>query len=349
VQHAMSWTVVPAAYVLDLVFGDPRWLPHPVRGIGWLIRQTGTILRRTARTPRAERFAGIVLVVLILLIVYFVSQSLISSLLRLSSWLGYVIAVLVAFTTLAARGLGDAARGVLRRLAAGELPQARTELSMIVGRDTAQLEEQEIVRAVVETVAENTSDGVVAPLFYLALGGPSLALAYKAVNTRDSMAGYKNEKYIHFGWAAARLDDAANYIPARITAVLICLAADIHRWLTALINARSATAPSPRPASSRGEGDPALRIPHSAFQSPWRIMFRDRKNHPSPNSGYPEAAMAGALGIRLGGTSTYSGLESHKPFIGDVQSFLDKKYIEKSVRLMYGASLIAVLLAAAAG
>jgi adenosylcobinamide-phosphate synthase len=328
-----------------------------------MIWRTETILRRFAKNPRTLRIAGIILALVIVSAVYFTSQLLLSSLFKLSSFVGYAISVFLAYTTLATRELGKAAKAVLRQLDTGDIERARIELSMIVGRDTAQLDEKELVRAVVETVAENASDGVVAPLFYLALGGPALALAYKAVNTLDSMVGYKNDKYINFGWAAARLDDAANYLPARITAVLICLVADIHRGLTSVINARPATAPSPQSSPSRGEGDSALRIPfmpahtsallecrvYSAFQSPWRVMFRDGKNHPSPNSGYPEAAMAGALGIRLGGPSAYSGIQSHKPFIGDAQAPLDKNYIEKSIRLMYGASLFAVLLATMAG
>jgi adenosylcobinamide-phosphate synthase len=189
-----------------------------------------------------------------------------------------------------------------------------------VGRDTSELDEQDISRAVIETVAENASDGVVAPLFYLALGGPALALAYKAVNTLDSMVGYKNDRYRHFGWAAARLDDLANFIPARITAVLVCLAADINRRFM------SDDAPSPRP---------------------WHIMLRDGRNHPSPNSGYPEAAMAGALGVRLGGPGTYGGQMSVKPYIGDALHSIGQKSVEKSVRLMYGASLFAAVGAAA--
>ncbi len=185
------------------------------------------VLRRFAITPLAEKAAGVLLVVLIVSLVSFLSHFLIFTSSRISLSLGFALSVLLAYTTLAARDLGNAAKGVLRHLDAGEIARARTGLSMIVGRDTADLDDQEIARAVVETVAENTSDGVIAPLFYLAIGGPVLALAYKAVNTLDSMVGYRNERYINFGWAAARVDDVANFIPARITAVLICLAAEI--------------------------------------------------------------------------------------------------------------------------
>ena len=225
-QHfALNGTILLFAFAVDLILGDPRWLPHPVRGIGWTIQRTEKVLRRFAKTPLAEKAAGVLLVVLIVSLVSFLSQFLIRSFFRFSLSFGFALSVFLAYTTFAARDLGNAATAVLRHLDAGEIVQARTELSMIVGRDTVDLDDQDIARAVVETVAENTSDGVIAPLFYLAMGGPVLALAYKAVNTLDSMVGYRNERYINFGWAAARVDDIANFIPARITAVLICLVA----------------------------------------------------------------------------------------------------------------------------
>lgn len=324
-QHfALNVTILLSAFALDLILGDPRWLPHPVRGIGWTIQRTETVLRRFAKTPIAEKAAGVLLVVLIVSLVSFLSQFLILSFFRISHSFGFALSVLLAYTTLAARDLGNAAKAVLRHLDAGEIVQARTGLSMIVGRDTVDLDDQEIARAVVETVAENTSDGVIAPLFYLAMGGPALALAYKAVNTLDSMVGYRNEKYINFGWAAARVDDVANFIPARITAVLICLVANLF----SIYNS-------------------AFRTPHSALHAPWHIILRDGNKHPSPNSGYPEAAMAGALGVRLGGPGAYAGIPSLKPFIGEAINRLDKKHIEKSVHLMYCTTSFAVLGAAA--
>jgi adenosylcobinamide-phosphate synthase len=320
----MDSFVIVSAYILDLIFGDPRRLPHPVRGIGWLIQRFEALLRRFAKTPGTEKIAGIVLVISVVLPVYALCLVLILSAASFSLYLGFAVSALMAYTTLAARALADSAQAVLSPLDNGDILRARKELSMIVGRDTENLDEKEITRAVVETVAENASDGVAAPLFYMALGGPALAMAYKAVNTLDSMVGYKNARYINFGWAAARLDDAANFIPARITAVLICFASNLF----SLFNS-------------------AFRIPHSAFQSPWRVMLRDGRNHPSPNSGYPEAAMAGALGVRLGGQSTYGGRLSRKPFIGNGPPVRDKKDVEKSVRLMYCASLFAALGAAA--
>ncbi|MEK6697930.1 MAG: adenosylcobinamide-phosphate synthase CbiB [Nitrospirota bacterium] len=339
----MAGLIILIAFILDLVFGDPRWLPHPVRLIGRLIQRTEIVLRRFAKTPKAEKAAGVILVMVIVLPVYFLSSLLILSASSFSLYLGFAVSALMAYTTLAARGLADAARAVLTHLNAGDIKQAGKQLSLIVGRDTENLEAKEITRAVVETVAENASDGVVAPLFYMALGGPALAMAYKAVNTLDSMVGYKNARYINFGRAAARLDDAANFIPARITAVLICLASGLLRRL------KPAATPSPpietfegrpQPSPPRGEGD-------SAFLTPWRVMLRDCRNHPSPNSGWPEAAMAGALGVRLGGQSTYGGRLSRKPFIGNGPPVPDKKDVEKSLRLMYCASLFAALGAAA--
>ena len=332
-HYSINGFVILSAYVMDLILGDPRWFPHPVRGIGWMIERTEGILRRFAKTPLTEKTTGVILVILVISLVLIISHVLILSFFRLSVYAGFVLSVLIASTTLAARGLGDAAKSVLRQLNAGDIVQARTELSMIVGRDTANLDEQEIARAVVETVAENASDGVIAPLFYLVIGGPALALAYKAANTLDSMVGYKNERYINFGWAAARLDDLANYIPSRITAVLICLVSGLYRGL-------------------KFAADFIVRLffPNAEFltrnpelHSPWRIMLRDGKKHPSPNSGYPEAAMAGALGIRLGGLSAYGGQPSLKPTIGEALSPIDKKHIEKSVQFMYCATLLASL------
>lgn len=309
------------------MLGDPRWFPHPVRGIGWLIQKLEPALRLFAKTPKSEKAAGVLLVALVVLPVYALSRFLISSASFLSPSLGIALSILIAFTTLAARGLADAAGLVRRRLDAGDLAGARKELSLIVGRDTADLDEQEISRAVIETVAENASDGVVAPLFYLALGGPALAMAYKAVNTLDSMVGYKNERYLNFGWAAARLDDLANYIPVRITAVLICLASGIL------------SSPKPRYGACSAA---AL----SAFKKAWKIMLRDGGKHPSPNSGYPEAAMAGALGVRLGGPSSYFGNISKKPFIGAGLGRPGKKNIALSIRLLYCSTLLAAIAAA---
>ncbi len=222
----------------------------------------------------------------------------------ISPFAGFAVAVLLSYTCLAARSLHCESRLVADALGGGDLAEARRRLSYIVGRDTASLDEAEVWRATVETVAENTSDGVIAPLLYLMLGGPVLGLAYKAVNTLDSRGGYKNDRYRRFGWASARCDDLANWLPARLTGVLMALAAPL--------------------ASLSASGA-------------WRIMRRDGRNHASPNSGFPEAAAAGALGVRLGGTNSYFGQPVAKPTIGDPEKPLDGGAWRGAVRLMYGA------------
>jgi adenosylcobinamide-phosphate synthase len=231
-----------------------------------------------------------------------------------STYAGHAFSVVLAWSCLAARSLHRESKLVADALISGDLAEARRYLSYIVGRDTENLDEEEIWRAVVETVAENTSDGVIAPLFYLMIGGPVLGLAYKAVNTLDSMVGYKNERYLLFGRASARFDDFVNYIPARLTGLLVVLAA------------------------------PFLGLP--AKQS-WRIMARDGRNHSSPNSGIPEASVAGALGVRLGGTNLYGGVPVEKPTIGDPFTPLSFDTWKQAVRFMYGTEtlLVAVWLA----
>lgn len=224
------------------------------------------------------------------------------------------MAVYLAYSTLSIRGLDDAGGKVVGELRRKELEKARASLSMIVGRDTDALDQAEILRAVTETVAENCCDGVVAPLFYLALGGVPAALTYKAINTLDSMIGYKNERYFYFGKLAARLDDVANVVPARLTAALVAVAA----WLLCL---------------------------------PWRnvlrIVSRDAHLQPSPNSGYPEAAFAGALGIRLGGLNFYGGRPSEKAYLGDAQNALALELYPEVRRLFYATSLLMLALSLA--
>jgi adenosylcobinamide-phosphate synthase len=225
-------------------------------------------------------------------------------------------------TTIALRELASSAGKVIAAVKAGVLDDAKTRLGMIVGRDTADLTDEDVLRATIETLAENLSDGVIAPVFYLAIGGLPLAIAYKAINTLDSMVGYKNKKYINFGWASARMDDIANYIPARITGMLIVLAV----FLTAVFR--------------KGES------PLSAAGRSFMIMRRDGRNHTSPNSGIPEAAMAGGLDIRMGGPSTYGGILVEKPYIGEAG---DADYLsasEHAIRIVQAASVICVWLSA---
>jgi adenosylcobinamide-phosphate synthase len=227
---------------------------------------------------------------------------------------GSLVTVLLAWTTLAARDLIDHVVSVQRALQSVSLTEARTAVAKIVGRDTEEMAESDIVRATVETIAESTADGIIAPLFYLILGGVPLALAYKAVSTLDSMIGHVDDRYRWFGWASARLDDVANFLPARITALLLVLSAGIvsRSW--------------------------------PAMQRAWQILLRDGGQHPSPNSGRPEAAMAGALGVQLGGINHYDGLPIERPCLGDPVQSLTRAHIGMALTLMLWTSLTGVLL-----
>lgn len=298
-----------SAFLLDLLLGDPRWFPHPVRIIGRGISFGERMLRRRARAKTAELISGGILAAAIPVSAFFAVDLIIKSMSIFHRGAGLFAAVFLAYTTIASRSLYTESRKVAKYLSTGDIQGARKELSLLVGRDTADLDEKGITRALVETVAENTSDGVIAPLFYLAIGGPQLAMAYKAINTLDSMIGYKNNRYLYFGRASARLDDIVNYVPARLAALLIVVAAFILRrnWIGA-----------------------------------WKIMWRDSRNHPSPNSGYPEAAVAGAIGRRLGGLSYYRGVPSNKPFIGDDAGDFQVKDVRGAAMLMITASALMV-------
>ncbi len=307
----MGWAVTPPdpliiflALLLDLIIGDPHWLPHPVVAIGRLIH----VLDRGLRCDWLnERLAGILLLLLVVVCSAGTTWLLLDVLNTLLPLAGCIAAVLVSSTCLATRSLHKESARVATALLAGNLPLARRYLSFIVGRDTEQLEEAEIWRAVVETVAENTSDGIIAPLFWLTIGGPVTAMAYKGVSTLDSMVGYRDQRYLQFGWASARMDDLLNYIPARLTALLLVVAA---------------------PMAGCSTSD-AL-----------RITVRDRLKHPSPNSGHPEAAAAGALGVQLGGAASYRGVSSWKEYIGDQLQPLDERAYRRMIRLMYISTLL---------
>ncbi|SNB46972.1 adenosylcobinamide-phosphate synthase CbiB [Geobacter sp. DSM 9736] len=293
--------VVTAAVLLDLIIGDPRWMPHPVVYIGKIVELLERVLRRL-RLP--ERFAGVLLLVGTVSMTVGTAFALTNSVRVVHPWAAVALSIFFAWSCLAARSLHSESQLVARALERGDLAAARRHLSFIVGRDTEDLSEPEIWRALVETVAENTSDGVVAPLIFLMLGGPLLALGYKAVNTLDSMVGYRNERYLKLGWASARFDDVVNYVPARITGFLMVMAAPLVGL----------------------SGKQAL-----------RMMFRDGRNHSSPNSGVPEAAAAGALGVQLGGTNRYGGVPVAKPTIGDPDLPLSPRAYRGAVRLMYAA------------
>lgn len=316
------------AFLLDLAIGDPRWLPHPVAVIGYGIRKAELFLRRYFTTPLRERWAGVLLVICVvvpvLVITFFIMRAL-RWLQIQNSWgiIGAVGVVYLVSTTIALRGLTDSARLVIEAVKDGSIKAARHKLSMIVGRDTENLSEKDVLKATVETLAENLSDGIIAPLFYLSIGGLPLAMAYKAINTLDSMVGYKNDRYFHFGRAAARLDDAANYLPARITGILIVGSVFIISAVRGTINSLSVAGRS------------------------FMIMLRDGRNHTSPNSGIPEASMAGALGIRLGGPSTYGGVLVEKPFIGEAGKEDYLSAAEGAIPIVQVASVVGAGIAAA--
>jgi len=297
-----------AAMALDAVLGDPRWLPHPIRAVGALAAQMEAVTRKIIPAARA---AGIVTVIVVVGSAGATVWLLVRAATAIHPALGDAASILLLATTLAARDLSGHALDVHRALAGGDLDGARKKAALMVGRDTDTLDAGETARAAIESVAENTVDGVTAPLLFAVLGGPVAAMMYKAVNTLDSMFGYKTERYVQFGWAAARLDDVVNYLPARITAALVPLAA-------ALAGAR----------------------PLQAL----RCLLRDGGRHPSPNSGLTEAAMAGALGVRLGGVSSYCGVPSSKPFLGDPLEPLGKAHIRRAVALMAATYLLAALL-----
>ncbi|GAB4276793.1 MAG: adenosylcobinamide-phosphate synthase CbiB [Deferrisomatales bacterium] len=300
------------AWSLDAALGDPRGLPwpHPVVAIGRAVARLETPLRRGARSPGALMARGALLWVLVVGGTGAAGWLVLAACTWVHPWAGRAAAVYLAYACLATRSLDREARKVARLLARGHLERARRHLAGIVGRDTENLPAREVARAAVETVAENCSDGVVAPLFYLCLGawlgwGPLGALAYKAVNTLDSMVGYRDDRYEHFGKASALLDDAFNWIPARLTALLAAGAAQLL-W---------------------GRGTPA-----------WRVAWRDARTHKSPNAGFPEAAFAGALDVTLGGPNTYRGVVRASPRIGDGDRPLDAPCAADSLRLLWAVS-----------
>ncbi len=268
-------SLIPAAWLADRLAGDPEWFPHPVRLIGAAVTRGEIALRRAHQSNLMEFFSGAALTLTVVSATYWISRKVIQAASARSPSLGNILECMLAWNCLAARNLEQEALSVAHALDAEDLPLARHRLARIVGRDTEHLGTHEVCRALIETVAESASDGIVAPLFYLALGGVPLALAYKAVNTLDSMIGHADERYLYFGKTAARLDDATNCLPARLTAAAIVAVSSFQDY-----------------------ADP---------QAARKIWRRDGDKHKSPNSGQPESAMAGALHVQLGGDNTYDG------------------------------------------
>lgn len=308
--------VASLALALDAVLGDPRWLPHPVVAMGRAISWAEPRLRRALPdSPAGRRAAGTVLAIGLPVASYLVVWTVLALFGAVSPVARFAAETYLCYQLLAACELRRQSLAVTRALAKGGLDAARSAVGMIVGRDTSALDEDGCIRAAVETVAENASDGVVAPLLYMILGGAPLAAAYKAVNTLDSMVGYRNERYVDFGKASARLDDAANWAPARVTA--LCMVATAS--LVGLDSAGAART--------------------------WR---RDRTAHLSPNAGSPESAAAGALGVRLNGPGVYGGVLVEKPYLGDARRKIEPLDVSRACRLMYAASVLALVVASAA-
>ncbi len=276
--------LLPAAYLLDHLAGDPEWFPHPVRIIGRAITLGEGVLRVPGDSPLREFATGLTLTAGIVTSTYFVTRAIVRLAYRRSAALGIATEVLLAWTCLAARNLSQEAQAVSDALNRNDLVLARQRIARIVGRDTQDLDRNEISRALIETLADSASDGVVAPIVYLALGGVPLAMTYKAINTLDSMIGHRTPHYLYFGKVAARLDDVANYVPARITALSTVAAAALHRFSD----------------------------PHAA----WSTWLRDGEKHKSPNAGQPEAAFSGALQVRLGGANAYDHEVILTPIMG---------------------------------
>lgn len=304
-----------AAYILlalmvDLLLGDPEWIYHPVRGIGLFISNAEKRIRVRKTSPLGLRLWGLLLWTITVSATFIAVYGLLLIAARIHPFLVILLQILLIWLGLAARSLERESGKVIAPLQRGNLPEARKRLSYIVGRDTESLGQEGIIRAAVETVAENTSDGVIAPLFYAFLGGAPLLWVYKAVNTLDSMVGYKDEKYGDLGYVSAKMDDLMNYIPARLTALFLILSS---------------------------------LLPGYSFRGSLRIWIRDRRNHKSPNSAHPEAAAAGALGIQLGGDAIYAGKITRKPFIGDAKRLPQVEDIGRVHQLMYSATLLFAL------
>jgi adenosylcobinamide-phosphate synthase len=303
-----AWIIIAAAFALDLMLGDPPTWPHPVRWMGQAVKILEPFLRRWIRRPF---LAGVLLVGLLVPGIWGLGFGLIALAGRLSPILAQAVQVVILWSCLSTRSLYTAGMAVQQALVRRDVGTARKTVGMIVGRETACLDAEGVSRAAVETVAENLVDGVVAPLFFALLGGAPLALAYKMVNTLDSMVGYRSPRYLQFGRAAARLDDIANFLPARLSVPLIAAAAGI--------------------------------LPGRCRQA-WQVARRDGRRHLSPNAGWPEAAFAGALDVRLGGPNRYHGQTVHKPYIGAVHRSVRVTDIARACDLMLAAALFTALL-----
>ena len=308
----MTLGAIVAGFILDLIFGDPHWLPHPICLIGNLIGFLEKNLRRLlAPGKTALLLGGALMVVIVLSLSYVVPYAVLMLAEQVNPWLRFALETVMFYQIFATKCLRDESMKVYTALHNNDLEDARVKLSWIVGRDTKELTAEEVTKGAVETVAENTADGIIAPMIYMFIGGAPLAFLYKGINTMDSMVGYKNDKFLYFGRCAAKLDDVANFIPARITGILMILA-------SYFLNMNAAGA--------------------------WKIFWRDRYNHLSPNSAMTESVTAGALNIQLGGDHYYFGKLVHKDTIGDNIRPVVAEDIVAVNNLLYMTAVISLLL-----
>jgi adenosylcobinamide-phosphate synthase len=297
--------------MIDAIIGEPRGIPHPVVLIGRLILRLERMLYSEGAKSIQQKLRGALLVIIVVAVSTVVTWGIIWAAMLAHRTAGFIVSIVLLSTTIATKALVGSAKDVAEALSNGDINEAKTRVGRIVGRDTAAMKKRDIIRATIESVAENAVDGVIAPILFALIGGAPLAMAYKAINTMDSMIGYKNERYGDFGWAAAKLDDLVNYIPARISVAII--------GLSALLYGRDAT---------------------GAF----RIARRDARRHASPNSGFPEAAIAGVFRLKLGGTNYYAGVPRKTGFIGDGKGALSEKIIDEVNHLVFISSALTILL-----
>ena len=308
----ISLVALVMGYILDLIFGDPYWMPHPVRFIGNLISILEKVIRRfMPKTKRGEYIGGIILTVMVVSISMVIPLVIILMAKSINTYLALTVETFMCYQILATKSLKVESMKVYDELAKNDLPSARKAVSMIVGRDTKDLTFSGVAKAAVETVAENTSDGIIAPMIFIAIGGAPMGFFYKAINTMDSMVGYKNERYINFGRFAAKLDDVVNYLPARISAYQMILSSFFLKY---------------------------------DYKNAFKIYKRDRYNHASPNSAQTESVCAGALDVQLAGNAYYFGKLYEKPTIGDDIREINYDDIKKANRLLYCTSIISIVI-----
>ncbi len=298
-------------YLIDLILGDSHDIPHPIKFIGKLIHLLESRFLTNTNESNKNKLLGILLWFLTVSLSYLTPYLIILSISKMNIYISVAVETLMCYFILATKSLKDETMKVYKPLAKKDIETARKYLSLIVGRDTNQLKEEGIIRAAIETVAENINDGIVAPMIFIALGGAPLGFAYKAVNTLDSMVGYKNKKYMDFGWFSAKADDVANYIPARLSALLMILSSFLTKY---------------------------------DYKSSFKIYLRDKNNHSSPNSAHTEAVVAGALNIALGGPNYYGGVLVKKPYIGDNIKNPEVSDILKIFKIMFITSFLSLIL-----